>query len=141
MVVICRPQQLKFTLNVDMMLDHRLRRWPTINPTLFVFSYPYTWQGIKINVIRSDVIKEATFVHKICAQKWTPDQSNHLIASIAAALNLSGNAIIGGGGVPPQHRWSAQRWADDINLWPNAVLAFNHTLGQYLYVWVITGFL
>ena len=35
------------------------------------------------------------------------------------------------GGVPPQHRWSAQRWADGINLGPNAVLAFNHPLGQY----------
>ena len=35
------------------------------------------------------------------------------------------------GRVPPQHRWSAQRWADGINLWPNAVLAFYHPLGQY----------
>ena len=34
--------------------------------------------------------------------------------------------------VPPQHRWSAQRWADGINLWRNAVLAFNHPLGQYI---------
>ena len=34
-------------------------------------------------------------------------------------------------GVPPQHRWSAQRWADGISLWPNAVLALNRPLGQY----------
>ena len=33
------------------------------------------------------------------------------------------------GGVPLQHRLAAQRWTDSINLWPNAVLAFNHPLG------------
>ena len=48
--------------------------------------------------------------------------------------------MIGGGGVPPQHRWSAQRWADGINLGSNAVLAFNHPLGQYTvclgYSWI-----
>ena len=45
------------------------------------------------------------------------------------------------GGVPTQHRWSAQRWANGINLWPNAVLAFNHALGQYTvclgYCWIL----
>ena len=39
--------------------------------------------------------------------------------------------MVGAPPPPPQHRWSAQRWADGINLWPNAVLAFNHPLGQY----------
>ena len=61
------------------------------------------------------------------------DQSNHLVTSIAAALKCPGNAMIrggGGGGGHLQHRWSAQRWADGINLWPNAVLAFNHLLGE-----------
>ena len=33
-------------------------------------------------------------------------------------------------GVPPQHRLSAQSWADGINLWSNAVLAVNHPLGE-----------
>ena len=56
------------------------------------------------------------------------DQSNHLAASIAAALNWSGNAMIEG--VLLQHRWSAQRWADGISLLPNVVLAFNHPLGE-----------
>ena len=65
------------------------------------------------------------------------DQSNHLVASIAAALNTSligvGTRCLegGGGGFPPQHRWSAQPWADGINLWHNAVLAFNHPKDRY----------
>ena len=33
------------------------------------------------------------------------------------------------GEVNLQHRLSAIRWADDINLWPNAVLTFNHPFG------------
>ena len=45
------------------------------------------------------------------------------------------------GGGTPQHRWSAQRWADGINLWPNAELAFNHPSGQYTvclgYSWIL----
>ena len=51
------------------------------------------------------------------------DQSNHIITSIAAAaLNCSGKAMIWvGGGGPLQHRLSAQRWADSINMWPNAL--------------------
>ena len=69
-------------------------------------------------------------------------QSNHLVASIAAALNWSGNAMIRrGGGGPPQHRCSAQHWANGINLWPNAVLAISHPLGQYTvclgYSWIL----
>ena len=56
------------------------------------------------------------------------DQSNHLVTLIAAALNWSRNVMKGG--VLLQHRWSAQRWADGINLWPNAVLAFNHLFGE-----------
>ena len=43
------------------------------------------------------------------------DQSNHMVTSIPAALNWSGNAMIGRG-APPQHRLSAQRWADQINI-------------------------
>ena len=35
-----------------------------------------------------------------------------------------------GVGVPLQHRLSAQRWADGVNLWPNAVLALTHPLGE-----------
>ena len=38
--------------------------------------------------------------------------------------------MIGGGGGSPQHRLFGQRWAEGINLWPNAVLAFNHPLGE-----------
>ena len=45
---------------------------------------------------------------------------------MAAALNWSGNA---------------KRWTDGINLWPNAVLAFDYPLGKKLYVWVFDGFL
>ena len=29
-------------------------------------------------------------------------------------------------GILLQHRLSAQRWVDGINMWPNAVLALNH---------------
>ena len=60
------------------------------------------------------------------------DQRNHMVTSIAAALNWSGNAMIGGrgegGGAHPQHRLSAQRWADGTNMWPNAVGIFNRPL-------------
>ena len=38
------------------------------------------------------------------------------------------------GGGSPQHRLSAQRWADGINLRPNAVLAFNHPLDVHVHV-------
>ena len=55
-----------------------------------------------------------------------------LVSLIAASINWSGNAMFGWGGVggPLQHRLSAQRWADGIKLWPNAVLAFNNPLGE-----------
>ena len=42
-----------------------------------------------------------------------------MVTSIAAALNWSGNALIER--VPPMHRLSDKRWADGINMWPNAV--------------------
>ena len=49
--------------------------------------------------------------------------------------------IWGGGGGPLQHRLSAQRWADGINVWPNAVGTFKRPLaGVWVYkkfVWVI----
>ena len=51
------------------------------------------------------------------------DQINHLLTSIAAALNRSG-----GGGGPLQHRMSTQRWAVSINMWPNAVGTFKRPL-------------
>ena len=38
--------------------------------------------------------------------------------------------MIGGSGASLQHRFSAQHWADGINLWLNAVLALNHPLGE-----------
>ena len=53
-------------------------------------------------------------------------QSNHIVTSIAAALNCCGNGLIRG--VPPQHRMSAQRWADGINKWPNALGTFKRPL-------------
>ena len=66
------------------------------------------------------------------------DQSNHIATLIAAALNCSGNGLIRG--VPPQHRLSAQRWADGMNMWPNVVRTFKRPLpGVYVYkkfVWV-----
>ena len=34
------------------------------------------------------------------------------------------------GGLLLQQRWSAQRCADGINFWPNAVLAFNYPSGE-----------
>ena len=52
--------------------------------------------------------------------------------------------IWGGGGGPLQHRLSAQRWADGINMWPNAVGTFKRPLaGAYVYkkfVWVFIEF-
>ena len=39
--------------------------------------------------------------------------SNHIITSIAAALNWSERGLIGGR-VPQQYRLSGQRWADGI---------------------------
>ena len=48
--------------------------------------------------------------------------------------------MIGGGGVPPQHRWSAQRWADGINLWPNTLVQytgmFELLLDSYKYCYI-----
>ena len=35
----------------------------------------------------------------------------------------------GGGRIPLQHLMSAERWANSINMWPNAVLTFNHHSG------------
>ena len=47
-------------------------------------------------------------------------------------------------GVPLQHP-AAQRWADGINMWPNAVGTFKRPLaGVYVYkkfVWVFNGFI
>ena len=34
-----------------------------------------------------------------------------------------------------QHQLSAQRWADGINMWPNAVLTFNHYFGVQIVYW------
>ena len=31
--------------------------------------------------------------------------------------------------IPLQYHLSAERWADSINMWPNAVLIFNYRLG------------
>ena len=71
------------------------------------------------------------------------DQSNHLVTSLAAALNHFGNGLIRG--APPQHPLSDQRWADDINMWPNAVGTFKRPLaGVQVYkkfVWVSIGFI
>ena len=71
------------------------------------------------------------------------DQSNHIVSSIAVALNYCGKRLIRG--VPPQHRMSAQRWADGINMWPNAVGTFKRFLaGVQVYkkfVWVTVGFI
>ena len=41
-----------------------------------------------------------------------------LVTSMAAALNWSGKLF-------------SQRWANGINLWPNAVLALNHPLDEH----------
>ena len=49
--------------------------------------------------------------------------------------------MIGGGGVSPQHRLSAQRWVDGINLWPNDMLAFNHPSGEPAVCLEFPGFL
>ena len=44
-------------------------------------------------------------------------------------------------GVPLQHRLSAQRWADGINMWINSMLTFNHPLGVQIvclgYLWIL----
>ena len=49
-----------------------------------------------------------------------------MITSTAAALNWSGNGVIGE--VPPQHRLFVQHCADSICVWPNAVGTFNRPL-------------
>ena len=73
--------------------------------------------------------QSATKTHDF--RRHAHDQCNYIATSIATALNWSGNAMIGGGGRgSPWHRLSAQRWADGINLCPNAVLAFNHPSGE-----------
>ena len=70
-------------------------------------------------------------------------QSNHIVTSIAAALNCCGSGLIRG--APPQHRMSAQRCADGIKMWPNAVGTFKRPLaGVQVYkkfVWVTVGFI
>ena len=42
--------------------------------------------------------------------------------------------------IPLQHRLSVQQWVDCINMWSNAVLTFNHSLGVYIvllgYNWI-----
>ena len=44
-------------------------------------------------------------------------------------------------GILLQHRLSAQRWADGITMWPNAVLTFNNHLGVHIvclgYLWIL----
>ena len=57
------------------------------------------------------------------------DQSKHLVTSIAG-LNCPGNEMIRG--VHLQHQWSDRRWANDINFWPNAVVALDHLLGELI---------
>ena len=91
-------------------------------------------------------------VNKHSIPQWTAntedlrrhDQSNHIVTSIAAALNFCGNGLIRG--VPPQHRMFAQRWADAINMWSNAVGTFKRPLaGVQVYtnclIWVTVGFI
>ena len=45
------------------------------------------------------MICRETPIKTLCVALIGHDQSNHLIKSIAAALNWSGNSMIGGGGV------------------------------------------
>ena len=44
-------------------------------------------------------------------------------------------------GIDLQHWFSAQCWADNINMWPNAVLSFNYHLGIQIvclgYLWIL----
>ena len=46
-------------------------------------------------------------------------------------------------GITLHHRLSSQRWADDINMWPNAVLTFNYLSASDVqivclgYLWIL----
>ena len=73
-----------------------------------------------------------------------PTVSDRGIKAIPEATDVSCCAKVRiGGGVPLQHRLSVQRWADRINMWPNAVLAFSYSLGVNFFggfVWILRNF-